>query len=40
MEGFDKASNYPQNWNMAESGEVFTMYVNRQPVRNAVIEQR
>ncbi len=40
MEGFDRAANYPHNWKIAETGDVYTMFVNRQPIRNAVIEEK
>lgn len=40
MEGFDRAANYPHDWKLAETGDVYTMFVNRQPIRNAVIDQK
>lgn len=40
MESFDRAANYPHNWKMAETGDVYTLFVNRQPIRNAVIDQK
>jgi len=40
MEGYDKAGNYRANWKMVESGPVYTSFINRQPIRNAVIEEK
>jgi alpha-mannosidase len=40
MQGFDRASNYKANWKLAGDGNVFAVYKNRQPIRNAVIEEK
>lgn len=40
MQGFDKTSNYDSPWKQTASGEVFTEFTNRQPIRNAVVEQK
>lgn len=40
MVGFDRAANYKAGWKMTEDGEVFTTFKNRQPIRNAVIEEK
>jgi len=40
MQGFDKTSNYDANWKQTASGDVFTEFTNRQPIRNAVVEQK
>ena len=40
MQGFDKASNYKSSWKISSEGDVYTEFVNRQPIRNAVIEQK
>ncbi len=40
MKGFDREANYSSNWKISESGEVYTCFVNRQPIRNAVVEQK
>jgi len=40
MQGFDKASNYKSSWKISSQGEVYTEFFNRQPIRNAVIEQK
>lgn len=39
MFGFDRAANYEARWQVTETGDVYTSFVNRQPIRNAVIEQ-
>lgn len=39
MEGFDKISNYHPSWKITENGEVFTSFVYRSKIRNAVVEQ-
>ncbi len=40
MKGFDREANYSSNWKIKGSGDVYTCFVNRQPIRNAVIEQK
>ncbi len=40
MEGFDKTGNYKTNWLLEEDGPVFTSYMYRQKLKNAVVEQR
>ncbi len=40
MQGFDKTGNYQTNWEIEEQGLVFTVYMIRQKIRNAVVEQR
>jgi alpha-mannosidase len=40
MQGLDKASNYKSSWKISSQGEVYTEFLNRQPIRNAVIEQK
>jgi alpha-mannosidase len=40
MQGFDKASNYKSTWKISSGGDVYTEFFNRQPIRNAVIEQK
>jgi hypothetical protein len=38
MKGFDRATNYKANWKIAEDGDVFSSFLNRQPIRNAVFK--
>ncbi len=38
--GFDKTGNYKIAWKLVEEGPVYTAYSYRQPIRNAVIEQK
>ncbi|MGB8317686.1 MAG: glycoside hydrolase family 38 C-terminal domain-containing protein, partial [Ignavibacteriaceae bacterium] len=40
MKNFDREANYSSNWKLSESGEVYTCFENRQPIRNAVVEQK
>ncbi len=40
MEGFDKVSNHNPEWKLIRSGPVFTEYMMRQQIRNAVVETR
>ena len=40
MEGFDKVSNYETKWDKVEDGLLYTVFKLRQPVQNAVVEQR
>jgi alpha-mannosidase len=40
MKGFDRAANYKANWRMNDDGDVYTSFFNRQPIRNAVVEER
>jgi len=40
MEGYDKAGNYKPNWKLAESGKVYSCFINRQPIKHAVVEER
>jgi len=40
MEGFDKTGNYDVVWKLVEDGPVYTAYEYRQPIRNAVVEQK
>lgn len=40
MEGFDKASNYKAEWKLNSDGPVYQEYSCRQPIRNAMVEQR
>jgi len=40
MEGFDQTGKYPTQWEVEESGPVFTVYKYRQHIRYADIEQR
>ena len=40
MEGFDKTGNYDVSWKLVEDGPVYTAYKYRQPIRNAVVEQK
>ena len=40
MQGFDKASNYPSDWKVSANGTIFTEFINRQPIKNAIIEQK
>ncbi len=40
MEGFDRVSNYSVEWKRVEKGEVFSLFAMRQPIRNAIVEQR
>ena len=40
MEGFDKTGNYSVAWKLVEDGPVYTAYKYRQPIRNAVVEQK
>ncbi|MEJ2616142.1 MAG: glycoside hydrolase family 38 C-terminal domain-containing protein [Ignavibacteriaceae bacterium] len=40
MKNFDREANYASNWKIIESGEVYTCFENRQPIRNAVVEQK
>jgi alpha-mannosidase len=40
MEGFDKTGNYHTQWEIEETGPVYTTYKYRQQIRYAVIEQR
>jgi alpha-mannosidase len=40
MKGFDRAANYGANWKMTGDGAVFTCFLNRQPIRNAVVEEK
>lgn len=40
MQGFDREANYPSHWKISESGDVYVCFYNRQPIRNAVIEQK
>lgn len=38
MEGFDQLSNYDSEWSLVESGDVYSLYITRSPIRNAVVE--
>ena len=38
--GFDKTGNYRTAWKLVEEGPVYTAYAYRQPIRNAVAEQK
>ena len=38
VEGFDKVSNHNPEWKLISSGPVFTEYLMRQQIRNAVVE--
>ena len=40
MEGFDKTGHYKTAWKLLEDGPVFVAYAYRQPIRNAVVEQK
>lgn len=40
MDGFDKTGNYEVSWKLVEDGPVYTAYKYRQPIRNAVVEQK
>lgn len=40
MEGFDRVSNYDAEWKWLEKGEVFSLFAMRQPIRNAIVEQK
>jgi alpha-mannosidase len=40
MEGFDKTSNYKTDWKLIENGDVFSSFLSRQKIRNAVVEQK
>lgn len=39
MQGFDKISNHKPMWKLAENGDVYTSFIYRSTIRNAVIEQ-
>jgi alpha-mannosidase len=39
MKGFDKTSNHPVQWELAEDGDVYTLFKYRQRIKDAVIEQ-
>ena len=40
MQGFDKASNYTSDWKVSANGAIYTEFKNRQPIKNAFIEQK
>ena len=40
MQGFDKASNYTSDWKVNANGAIYTEFKNRQPIKNAIIEQK
>lgn len=40
LEGFDKTSNYATEWKLLENGDVFSSFLSRQKIRNAVVEQK
>jgi alpha-mannosidase len=40
MKGYDRAANYKANWRIDEDGDVYSAFINRQPIRNAVVEER
>lgn len=40
MKEFDREANYHSSWHITESGNVYTCFTNRQPIRNAVVEQK
>lgn len=39
MKEFDKTSNHPVQWELAEDGDIYTLFKYRQPIKDAVIEQ-
>ena len=39
MKRFDKTSNHPVQWELAEDGDIYTLFKYRQPIKDAVIEQ-
>jgi len=39
MKNFDKTSNYSPEWTVKETGDVFTSFTFRSPIRHAVVEQ-
>jgi len=40
MEGFDKVSKYGAVWQCIEKGDVYSMFLMRQPIKNAIVEQK